>query len=165
MYELKLQLFVAISVLTKCTFFWRTIFFIWNHGCVKMGTFKRSDHESKSIPWVIVNRWKIVFTDVGFHLKSGFKKLLCSKTLVFTLTLDSRKYCVHQFFLYYESMSTPWIFVNYMSPCPYPKSLSIPRVQGYTLSLCSLINMNYRWTLGQGQTSIQQGLAAFPQQY
>ena len=42
----------------------------------------------------------IVFTDVGFHLKSGFKKLLCSQMLVFTLILASRKYCVHQFFLY-----------------------------------------------------------------
>ena len=42
----------------------------------------------------------IVFTDVGFHLKSGFKKLLCSQLFVFTLLLDSQKYCVHQFFLY-----------------------------------------------------------------
>ena len=41
-----------------------------------------------------------MFTDVGFHLKSGFKKLLCSQMLVFTLILVSRKYCVHQFFLY-----------------------------------------------------------------
>ena len=36
----------------------------------------------------------------AFHLKSGFKKLLCSQMLVFTLILDSRKYCVHEFFLY-----------------------------------------------------------------
>ena len=42
----------------------------------------------------------IVFTDVGFHLKSGFKKLFCSQMLVFTLNLASRKYCEHQFFLY-----------------------------------------------------------------
>ena len=41
-----------------------------------------------------------MFTDVGFHLKSGFKKLLYSQMLVFTLILDSGKYCVHQFFLY-----------------------------------------------------------------
>ena len=41
-----------------------------------------------------------MFTDVGFHLKSGFKKLLCSPLLVFTLILVSQKYCVHQFFLY-----------------------------------------------------------------
>ena len=46
-----------------------------------------------------------MFTDVGFHLKSGFKKLLYSQMLVFTLNLDSQKYCVHQFFLYiYISM-------------------------------------------------------------
>ena len=38
-----------------------------------------------------------MFTDVGFHLKSGFKKLLCSQMLVFTLILVSQKYCVHQF--------------------------------------------------------------------
>ena len=37
----------------------------------------------------------IVFPDVGFHLKAGFKKLLCSQMLPFTLILDSRKYCVH----------------------------------------------------------------------
>ena len=43
---------------------------------------------------------KIVFTDVGFYLKSGFKKVLCSQMLVFALILDSRKYFVHQFFLY-----------------------------------------------------------------
>ena len=42
----------------------------------------------------------IVFTDVGFHLKSGFKKFLCSQMLVLTLILDSRKYCVNQLFLY-----------------------------------------------------------------
>ena len=42
----------------------------------------------------------IVFPYVGFHLKSGFKKILCSKILVFTLILDSQKYCVHTFFLY-----------------------------------------------------------------
>ena len=41
-----------------------------------------------------------VFTDVGFHLKYGFKKLLGSQMLVFTLILDSQKYCVHQFVLY-----------------------------------------------------------------
>ena len=41
-----------------------------------------------------------MFPDVGFHLKSGFKKLLCSQMLVFTLNLVSWKYCVHQFFLY-----------------------------------------------------------------
>ena len=41
-----------------------------------------------------------MFTDVGFHLKSGFKKILCSQMLVFTLILVSRKFCVHQFFLY-----------------------------------------------------------------
>ena len=41
-----------------------------------------------------------MFTAVGFHLKSGFKKLLCSQMLVFTLILVSRRYCVHQFFLY-----------------------------------------------------------------
>ena len=44
------------------------------------------------------------FTDVGFHLKSGFKKLLCSQMLVFTLILDSQKYCVHQIFLYISFM-------------------------------------------------------------
>ena len=31
----------------------------------------------------------IVFTDVGFHLKSGFKKILCSQMSVFTLILYS----------------------------------------------------------------------------
>ena len=41
-----------------------------------------------------------MFTDFGFHLKSGFKKLLCSQMLLFALILVSRKYCVHQFFLY-----------------------------------------------------------------
>ena len=41
-----------------------------------------------------------MFTDIGFHLKSGFKKSLCSHMLVFTIILDSQKYCVHQFFLY-----------------------------------------------------------------
>ena len=41
-----------------------------------------------------------MFTDVGFHLKSGFKKILCSQMLVYTLILVSRKFCVHQFFLY-----------------------------------------------------------------
>ena len=42
----------------------------------------------------------IVFTDVGFHIKSVFKKMLCSQILVFTLILDSCKYCEDQFFLY-----------------------------------------------------------------
>ena len=41
-----------------------------------------------------------MFTDVGFHLKSGLKKLLCSQMLVFTFILVSRKYCVHPFSLY-----------------------------------------------------------------
>ena len=49
----------------------------------------------------------IVCTDVGFHLKSGFKKLLCSHMLVFTLILDSQKYCVHQFFLYLDNPPPP----------------------------------------------------------
>ena len=40
-----------------------------------------------------------MFTDVGFHLKSEFKKILCSQMLIFTLVLDSQKYCVHQFVL------------------------------------------------------------------
>ena len=31
----------------------------------------------------------IVFTDVGFRLKSGLKKILCSHMFVFTLNLDS----------------------------------------------------------------------------
>ena len=44
----------------------------------------------------------IVFIDVGFHLKSVFKKLLGSQMLVFTLNLDSQKYCVHQFCLYID---------------------------------------------------------------
>ena len=42
----------------------------------------------------------IVFTDVGFYLKSGFKKIFCSQMLVFFSILDSRKYCVPQVFLY-----------------------------------------------------------------
>ena len=42
---------------------------------------------------------KIVFTDVGFHLKSGIKKLLCSQMFFFTLILDSQKFCGHQFLL------------------------------------------------------------------
>ena len=39
-----------------------------------------------------------VFTDVEFHLKSGFKKILCLQMLVFTVVRDSQKYCVHHFF-------------------------------------------------------------------
>ena len=41
-----------------------------------------------------------VFIDISFHLKSGFKKILCSQILVFTLILVSQKYWVNQFFLY-----------------------------------------------------------------
>ena len=33
---------------------------------------------------------------IVFYLKSGFKKILCSQMLVFTLILDSQKYFVHQ---------------------------------------------------------------------
>ena len=32
-----------------------------------------------------------MFTDVDYHLKSGFKKILYSQMLVFTLFLDSRE--------------------------------------------------------------------------
>ena len=42
---------------------------------------------------------QFAFTDVGFHLKFGFKKNLGSHEFVFTLSLNSQKYCVHQFFL------------------------------------------------------------------
>ena len=42
----------------------------------------------------------IVFTDVGLHRKSGFKKVLYSQMLVFTLIQDSQKYFVYKFFLY-----------------------------------------------------------------
>ena len=41
----------------------------------------------------------IVFTDVGFNLKSGVSKIFWSQILVFPLILDSHKYCMHQFFL------------------------------------------------------------------
>ena len=47
-----------------------------------------------------------MFTDVGFYPKYGFKKLLCSWMLVFTLILVLQKYCVHQFFLYIDIQQT-----------------------------------------------------------
>ena len=50
---------------------------------------------------------KNLFTDVGFYLKSGFKKILCSQMLVFALILDSRKYCVHQLSLYQYTHINP----------------------------------------------------------
>ena len=53
-----------------------------------------------------------MFTDVGFHLKSGFKKILCSQMLVFTLILVSRKFCVHQFFLYMVSNKLTWVLFD-----------------------------------------------------
>ena len=37
----------------------------------------------------------IVFTDVGFHLKSGFKNLLCSRMLVFTKILCTPIFPLH----------------------------------------------------------------------
>ena len=45
---------------------------------------------------------KIVFTDVGFYLTFGFKKIFCSQMLVFALILDS-----HQFFLYQNTHVNP----------------------------------------------------------
>ena len=63
-----------------------------------------------------------MFTYVGFHLKSGFKKLLCSQMLVFTLILVSRKYCVHQFFLYTVSVN------DWTCGCVIPRWLSLIHV-------------------------------------
>ena len=58
-----------------------------------------------------------MFTDVGFHLKSGFKKILCSQMLVFTLILVSRKFCVHQFFLYIMcSVKQYYAYIVYCFP-------------------------------------------------
>ena len=44
-----------------------------------------------------------LFKDVGFHLKSGFKKMLCSQMLilcsqmlVFLLIMNSHKFCVEE---------------------------------------------------------------------
>ena len=63
----------------------------------------------------------IVFTDVGVHLKSGFKKILCSHMLVFTLILDSQKYCVHLFFLYFTIGCTAlhWSVLKHFSSIVY----------------------------------------------
>ena len=43
-----------------------------------------------------------MFTDVGFHFKSRFKKVLFSQILVFTLILDLQKIVYTNFFLYNE---------------------------------------------------------------
>ena len=38
----------------------------------------------------------MIFTDIGFHLKSRFKKILLSQKIVVTSNLDSRKNCPGQ---------------------------------------------------------------------
>ena len=45
----------------------------------------------------------MTYTGVGFSLKSGFKKIVLSQALVLVLNRVSRKYCLHQFFLYFSS--------------------------------------------------------------
>ena len=42
----------------------------------------------------------MIYTDVGFHLKSGFKKIVLTPEWISVLNLNSRKNCLHQIYLY-----------------------------------------------------------------
>ena len=50
----------------------------------------------------------MTYTEVGFSLKSGFKKIVLTQKLVLVLNRDSQKYCLHQFFLNKSYQKSGW---------------------------------------------------------
>ena len=46
------------------------------------------------------SEFQMTTTEHGFHLKSGFRKIVWPPNMVSVLFLDSQKYCVHRIFLY-----------------------------------------------------------------
>ena len=63
--------------------------------------------------------FQLIYTDIGFRLKLGFKKRLSSQTVVFTLNLISQnRYLQSQFLEMCKCTSPNYIFNNKIYLCP-----------------------------------------------